>query len=111
MFPLVSCLSPESYPFDRRIRYRSLPGSPRSLTSIRNVYEPDPLTVAMPKIVADVLSALQETTRTDVEWTLMSVAGPRSWYSSSPDGPVPWALPPKVALSPFAWAGRLRRSK
>ena len=43
---------------------------------MRNMYDPAPLTVAVPKMIADVLSVLQETVSTELEWTLMSIAEP-----------------------------------
>src|SRR6266508_4276715 len=68
---------------------------------MRNANVPAPLIEAVPKMLADVPSALQITAVTVNEWTLRSAAAPWSWYSSCPDGPLPNAFPPNVALSPF----------
>jgi len=58
------------------------PGSLLSTTSMRKSNDPPPLTVAVPKMLADVPAALHVTAWTLIEWTFMFVAGPWSWYSS-----------------------------
>ena len=61
----------------RRIRNVSfVPGSPLSWTSIRKTNEPEPLMVAVPKMLALVWSAEQLTARMSIEWTFRFAAGP-----------------------------------
>src|SRR4051794_21010980 len=73
---------------------------------MRKSTEPAPSIVAVPKMLADRPSSEQRTARMAIEWRFMSTAGAGARYSSWPDGPVPLALPPKVALSPAAvWIG------